>query len=228
MQDLLKLKDFATADVKVSGEESTGSRVSPVIGEPGFYEGYLEDIQATVSKGGDKVLIKFNFETDPVDGIKPVATSVRGGQVATVQMGIYFNPSDATSKQTIEFYKNLGIIAKKAGKFSEFEQIKKGNFYDFMTSFLKLMKDVKLAYAFGGDKYLAADKNDASKVYVRHALKFTRYGFVKNTLAEYEGAEINENDIKEIDPEAKPDLYAIYSGNAPKASDSDEGIEDLF
>ena len=212
------LNQFAGANVKVTGEE-TERKLSPIINEPGNYEGYLNAIGRTrVSGAGDKVQISFQLEIEEEGDFKAVESAQRDGRVASIQMGIFFNPSDAENNQTKEFFNNLSIIANKAGKLEEFNKLDRSKFGDFLQAFIDLVKDVKLAFSVGGDEYLKADKKDSSKVYKQYALKFNRYGFVKESIESL--PEFNEEKmVKSLDPASmtpnQQALYEVYSGDAP-------------
>lgn len=245
MEDIFgALDNFETSEIKVTGEDNI-KRISPVIDVPGVYELYItgiNDKRTRVSERTSKVQIAFNLETDKVEDDKftPVDSAVQGGQVASAQLGIWFNPADKTSAQTDEFFKSLGIIANKAGKLKEFNAVLSENmpFGKLLARFVELVKGVKLQFVLGGDQYLKkAMVRGEEKVLVKHALKFQRYGFVRSmdeeapTLNELSVNSIEkqvENGLEESNPE-QYSLYLEYKGlsDSSSNSDSDDLLDEL-
>lgn len=235
MEDFFKeLDEFGGADVKTTGEESkTG--VSPVIGEPGNYMLFITGIANVKKSASGKVQIKFAMETAPVPELKkPVESAKLGGRVASVQMGIYFDPADANNKQTQEFFKNLGIIAKKGGKLDQFNALPRDKFGTFLKGFIDLMGGVELAYQLGGEQYFKQGKGENSdKVFEAYALNFGRYNFVKNSLEELTETTPEHLDkiTTKFDPETSQSesqlaLYKIFMGETEVGEAGD--VSSLF
>ena len=211
------LNQFSGADVKVTGEENE-RKLSPIINEPGNYEGYLTSVGRCTFSSTGKVTVKLQLEVEDDREFTPVESATKSGRVADVAISSWIDPSNGENKQTAEFYKNLGIIAAKVDKVEEFNKLDRSKFGDFLQGFIDLVKDVKLAFAVGAEEYLKADKNDSSKVYKQYGLKFNRFSFVKESIEDL--PEFNEDKmVKRLDPASmipsQQKLYEVYSGDAP-------------
>ena len=230
------LNGIKGSDVKTSGEE--GSLTPKIIGNPGNYELYITGLAEVRKSESGKVSLKFDMETPkPQDAsFKPMESAKLGGSICRVQIGIYFDPSDASSNATTQFYNDLAVIAKKANKYDQFEKLDKTNFGAFIKGFLQLMNGVKLAYQLGGDVYYQRDKNDESKIWKKYSLKFGRYGFVKEKLEELKDFEENKSNlVKEFEANAgngaQQELHKEYTsqnGGAPvETKEESPEIHDL-
>lgn len=177
----------------VSVDEGKAYKPSPVINKPGVYKLYLTGLNEKFTQffSPTRLQVAFNFETSKVNHseFKPTDSSVMGGQVATIKVGIPFNPKDGEHKLTKGFYTSLRNISIEAGKQKEFDSLREGKHTldVFFNKFVELLKDVELQYAVGGKEYC---KDSEGTVYLQWGFQMQRFNFVSSL--DKDAPELNE------------------------------------
>ncbi len=142
---------------------------------------YITGFEVREAKNGQgKKQVFLLVESAPVTdkGFVPDEKSAKGGKIGKIQMTIFVDFSTRNT-QTVEFEKQIQLMAKKLGIYDQVTAVKAANIDEYLTKVAALLRGKSLWFQVCAEVY---GKND--KGYDRYVLKLGRYGWVAITEAE--------------------------------------------
>lgn len=139
------------------------------------------------STGTEQLKLKFESTPITVEGFVADESSVKGGQVGNVDVGIYADYSDTTSDKSKEIGKLCQSIAKRISlKYSDETynnvcSIKAATMVDYLDQFVKLVRGKYVFFLVVGEVYGYNDTTNKKGEAVRYdkvALKLARFKYV--------------------------------------------------